>query len=88
MHGAQRWPDVEGEDEDSGEAERYAGELGHAGAAPELHGLHPQQQRQAEGEDWHGVAGCRCNGGRCQLHVRIVQVQAKCVPASYLIIHA
>ena len=41
MHGAQRWPDVEGEDEDSGEAERDAGELGHAGAAPQLHRLHP-----------------------------------------------
>jgi len=30
IHGAQRRPGVEGEDEDSGDAERDAGELGHA----------------------------------------------------------
>jgi hypothetical protein len=36
-----RWPGVEGDDEDAGEAERHTGELGYAGGAPQLHYLHP-----------------------------------------------
>lgn len=28
VHGAQRWPDIESDGEDSGEAQRHAGELG------------------------------------------------------------
>ena len=43
IHGAERRPGVEGEDEDAGEAERYAGDLGLPGKAPQPHHLHPQQ---------------------------------------------
>ena len=38
---AKRWPGVEGDGEDASEAQRYTGELGYAGGAPELHHLHP-----------------------------------------------
>jgi len=80
VDGAQRRPGVEREHQDSGEAERDAGGLGHAGGGPQPDGLHPQQQRQAEGDDGHGVARRRRHGRRCHLHADVVQVQAERVP--------
>jgi len=41
VDGAYGRPGVEGDGEDSGEAERYAGELGDARPAPQLHIFHP-----------------------------------------------
>ncbi|KAG2565030.1 hypothetical protein PVAP13_7NG067278 [Panicum virgatum] len=80
VDGAQRRSSVERKDQDTGEAERDAGDLGHADGGPQPDGLHPQQQRQAEGDDGQGVARRRRQGRRCQLDAYIVSVHAKRIP--------